>query len=132
MQLPRCIGKYELLERLGGTLAEVWLSRDRHLGRTVALKILSDSGLADAEVKARLLAEARLTASLAHENVMAFYDFGEVDGRPYLVMEYLAGESLRRQIREGRAGDLRGKLAIARQIASALAYVHSKGLFIAT
>jgi len=117
-----------LIERLGGTVTEVWLARDLHLGRLVAFKILSDSGLADPEAKARLLAEARLTGNLAHENVMAIYDYGEVDGRPYLVMEYLGGESLRVQIHEGRTGDLRAKLAIARQIASALAYVHSKGI----
>jgi serine/threonine-protein kinase len=98
------------------------------LGRTVAFKILSETGMAEEETKARFLAEARLTGSLAHENVIAFYDYGEIDGRPFLVMEYLAGESLRSQIREARTGDLGNKLAVARQIASALAYVHSKGI----
>jgi serine/threonine-protein kinase len=113
---------------LGGTAAQVYRARDRNLGRTVAFKILTETGLADEESKARFLAEARLTGSLAHENVIAFYDYGEVDGRPFLVMEYLAGESLRHQIREARTGDLGSKLAVARQIASALAYVHSKGI----
>ena len=128
MQLPHHVGKYELLECLGGTEAQVYRARDRNLGRTVAFKILSETGLADQETKARFLAEARLTGSFTHENVIAFYDYGEVDGRPFLVMEYLAGESLRKQIREGRSGDLRSKLALARQIACALAYVHSKGI----
>lgn len=128
MQLPRCIGKYELIERLGGVVAEVYRARDLHLGRAVAFKILSDSGLADPEAKARFLAEARLSGSLVHENVTAFYDYGELDGHPYLVMEYLAGESLQTLIHEGRAGDLSAKLALARQIAGALAYVHSKGI----
>ena len=128
MQLPHRVGKYDLLEHLGGTLAQVYRARDRNLGRTVAFKILSENGLADQETKARFLAEARLTGSLAHENVIAFYDYGEQDGRPFLVMEYLAGESLRDQIREGRTGDLRAKLQLSRQIAGALAYVHSKGI----
>jgi serine/threonine-protein kinase len=128
MQLPRRIGKYELVERLGGAVSEVYRARDLHLGRTVAFKILSDSGLGDPEAKARFLAEARLTGTLTHENVTAFYDYGEVDGHPYLVMEYLAGESLQSLIREGRAGDMRTKLALARQIADALAYVHSKNI----
>ena len=128
MNVPQRIGKYELLECLGGTAAQVYRARDRNLGRTVAFKILTETGLADEESKARFLAEARLTGSLAHENVIAFYDYGEVDGRPFLVMEYLAGESLRHQIREARTGDLGSKLAVARQIASALAYVHSKGI----
>jgi serine/threonine protein kinase len=128
VQLPHRVGKYELLERLGGTSAEVYRARDRNLGRTVAFKILSEAGLAERETKARFLAEARLAGSLTHENVIAFYDYGEMDGRPYLVMEYLEGESLGDQIRGGRTGDLRSKLAIARQIASALGYVHSKGI----
>jgi serine/threonine-protein kinase len=126
--LPHRVGKYDLLECLGGTASQVYRARDRHLGRTVAFKILSESGLADHETKARFLAEARLTGSLTHENVIAFYDYGEVEARPFLVMEYLEGESLRHQIREGRTGDLSAKLAVARQIASALVYVHSKGI----
>jgi eukaryotic-like serine/threonine-protein kinase len=128
VQLPHRVGKYELLECLGGTSAQVYRARDRNLGRTVAFKILSETGLADRETKARFLAEARLTGSLMHENVIAFYDYGEEEGRPFLVMEYLAGESLRSQIREGRGGDLRAKLLVARQLAGALAYVHSKGI----
>ncbi len=128
MQLPHRVGKYELLECLGGTSAQVYRARDRNLGRTVVFKILSESGLADRETKTRFLGEARLTGSLTHENVIAFYDYGEVDGRPFLVMEYLEGESLRVQIREARSGDLRAKLDLARQIASALGYVHSKGI----
>ena len=128
MQLPARIGKYELLEFLGGRMAEVYRARDLHLGRTVAFKILSSAGEADAETKARLLAEIRLTGSLAHENITNYYDYGESEGRPFLVMEYLTGPSLREAIRDGRAGDLHAKLLIARQIASALAYVHSKGI----
>lgn len=128
MRLPCRIGKYELLEFLGGRMAEVYRALDRNLSRTVVFKILSGSGLAAPEGKARFLAEARLTGNLAHENVIAFYDYGEADGRPYLVMEYLAGKSLRHAIRDGSAGDVLDKLFIARHIASALAYVHSKGI----
>jgi eukaryotic-like serine/threonine-protein kinase len=128
VQLPHRIGKYDLLECLGGSTAQVYRAKDRHLGRTVAFKILSDAALADAETKARFLGEARLTGSLTHENVIAFYDYGEVEGRPFLVMEFLEGESLSTQIREGRTGDLRAKLAVARQLASALRYVHAKGI----
>ena len=128
MQLPARIGKYELIEFLGGRMAEVYRAHDLHLNRTVAFKMLSSAGLADAEAKDRFLAEARLTGSLAHDNITAYYDYGEMDGRPYLVMEYVGGGSLGEAIREGRAGDLRDKLRIARQIAVALEYVHSKGI----
>ena len=129
MPLPQQVGKYDLLECLGGgTDAHVYRARDRNLGRTVAFKILAEPALADRETKARFLVEARLTGSLTHENVIAFYDYGELEGRPFLVMEYLDGESLSRQIREVRTGDLRARLALARQLASALRYVHSKGI----
>jgi serine/threonine protein kinase len=128
VQLPASIGKYELIERLGGGTAEVYRSRDASLGRTVAIKILTEEGMADAEARSRFLAEARLIGSLAHENIIGFYDYGEQAGRPFLVMEYFDGESLGAAIRGWRTGDLRNKLLIGRQIASGLAYVHSKGV----
>jgi serine/threonine protein kinase len=128
VQLPANIGKYELIERLGGSTAEVYRSRDASLGRTVAIKILTEAGLGDAEAHSRFLAEARLIGSLVHENIIGFYDYGEQAGRPFLVMEYLDGESLGAAIRGWRTGDLRNKLLIGRQIANGLAYVHSKGI----
>ena len=128
MQLPARLGKYELLELLGSGTAEVYRARDATLGRTVAIKILTEAGAANAEVHARFLAEARLTGSLVHENIIGFYDYGEEQGRPFLVVEYFDGESLGDAIRGWRTGDLRNKLLIARQIANALAYVHSKGV----
>ncbi len=128
MSLPARIGKYELLELLGGGTAEVYRARDSNLGRMVAFKILTAAGLADSEAHARFLAEARLIGSLAHENIVAFYDYGEEAGRPFLVMQYCEGESLREAMRGWRTGDIRNKLLIARQIASALFYVHSKGI----
>jgi serine/threonine protein kinase len=128
VQLPAQIGKYELIELLGAGVAEVYRARDATLGRMVAIKILTEAGMADQEAHARFLAEARLTGSLVHENIIGFYDYGEQDGRSFLVMEYFDGESLAAAIRGWRAGDLRNKLLIARQIASGLAYVHSKGI----
>lgn len=128
MQLPARIGKYELIELLGGGVAEVYRARDTSLGRMVAIKVLSDAGMADQEVHSRFLAEARLTGGLVHENIIGFYDYGEQDGKLFLVMEYFGGESLGAAIRGWRTGDLRNKLLIARQIASGLAYVHSKGV----
>ena len=122
------MGKYELVELLAGGLAEVYRARDTHLGRVVAVKILTSEGSADPEAHARFLAEARLTGSLVHENIIGFYDYGEQDGRPFLVMEYFDGESLAAAIRLWHTGDLRNKLLIARQVANGLAYVHSKGV----
>lgn len=109
-------------------MAEVYRANDTVLGRTVAFKILTEAGLADEEAHARFLAEARLTGSLIHENIIRFYDYGEDASRPFLVMEYFEGESLREAMRGWRTGDLRNQLLITRQIADGLAYVHSKGI----
>jgi len=128
VQLPANIGKYELIAPLGGGMAEVYRARDASLGRMVAIKILTEAAMADQEAHARFLAEARLTGSLTHENIIGFYDYGEQEGRSFLVMEYFDGESLGAAIRSWRTGDLRNQLLIARQIAQGLAYVHSKGI----
>ena len=128
MPLAGRIGKYELLEKLGGGMAEVYRARDAQLGRMVAFKILAEEGISDLESRARFLAEARLIGSLTHENIVSFYDYGEEEGRPFLVMQYCDGESLCDAIRGWRTGDIRNKLMIARQVANALAYVHTKGI----
>jgi serine/threonine-protein kinase len=127
MQLPARIGKYELEEFLGGGMSHVYRARDTVIGRTVAVKILTEQGCADEEVKARFLAEARMAGNLAHDNILSIYDFGEDDQRrPFMVMEFLRGEDLRHAIKEGHTGDLCNKLKIAVQVARALAYIHTQ------
>ena len=127
MELPARIGKYELQEFLGGGMSHVYRARDTLIGRTVAVKILTEAGCQDAEVKARFLAEARMAGNLTHDNVLGIYDFGEDDQhRPFMVMEFLRGEDLRHAIRNGHTGDLRNKFKIALQVARALEYVHTQ------
>ncbi|HYW42686.1 MAG TPA: bifunctional serine/threonine-protein kinase/formylglycine-generating enzyme family protein [Bryobacteraceae bacterium] len=127
MQLPARIGKYELEEFLGGGMSHVYRARDTVIGRTVAVKILTEAGCQDAEAKARFLAEARMAGNIAHENVISIYDFGEDDQhRPFMVMEFLRGEDLRHAIRNGHTGDVKGKLKIAVQVARALEYIHTQ------
>ena len=85
MQLPARIGKYELEEFLGGGMSHVYRARDTVIGRTVAVKILTEAGCGDAEAKARFLAEARMAGSLSHDNVLSIYDFGEDEQhRPFV------------------------------------------------
>ncbi|HUB80506.1 MAG TPA: ImcF-related family protein [Bryobacteraceae bacterium] len=123
------IGKYELLESLGGGMSHVYRAQDTVLGRTVAIKVLSEAGCADPEAKARFLAEARLASSFSHENVLGIYDFGEDEQhRPYMVMEFLRGETLHTAIQNGETGDLGNKLRIALQTARALEYLHSRNV----
>ncbi len=127
MDLPARIGKYELEEFLGGGMSEVYRARDTLIGRTVALKILTEKGRVDGDVKARFLAEARTAGNISHDNILGIYDFGEDDQhRPFMVMEFLRGEDLRSAIRHGHTGDLRNKLRIALEIARALQYIHSQ------
>lgn len=126
MEHPSNVGKYEIEKFLGGGMSHVYRARDSVLGRRVALKILTEAGMADEESKQRFLQEARTASNIAHENIISVYDFGEDHGRPFIVMEFLEGESLRAAIRYKRLGDYHRRLRIALQVARALDYAHSK------
>jgi serine/threonine protein kinase len=126
MEHPSRVGKYELEQFLGGGMSHVYRAKDSVLGRRVALKILTAAGSADAETKARFLLEARMASSVNHENIISVYDFGEDEGRPFIVMEFLEGESLREALKNGRLGNFEQRLKIALQVARALDYVHAR------
>jgi len=126
MEHPARIGKYEVEEFLGGGMSRVYRAKDSVLGRLVALKVLGESVASDPEAKARFLQEARLASSIAHENIIAVYDFGEEQGRPFMVMEFLEGESLRDAIEKHRTGDFARRLQIALQVGRALGHIHLK------
>src|SRR4030095_10765690 len=113
----------EINESLGGVMSRVYRAWDTVIGRTVAIKVLTEQGCNDPDVKERFLWEARMAGKIAHDNVIHIYDFGEdEEHRPYMVMEFLAGEDLRHAIRDSHTGDLRNKLHIAIQIARAIEY----------
>ncbi len=127
MELPARIGKYELEEFLGGGMSHVYRARDTVIGRTVAVKILTEAGCQDNEAKARFLAEARMAGNISHDNIISIYDFGEDEKQhPFMVMEFLRGEDLRHAIKNGRTGDLRNRFRLALQVARALEYIHSQ------
>ena len=126
MSHPANIGKYEVLEFLGGGMSHVYKARDTTIGRLVAVKVLTPEGCQDPEAKARFLQEARMAGNIEHENIIRIHDYGEEDGRPFIVMEFLVGGDLRDAIRNSRTGDLDNKVRIARDIAKALEYVHAK------
>ena len=125
MDNPARIGKYELLDYLGGGMSRVYRARDTLINRIVCVKILTEK--ADAEAKARFLQEARVAGSLNHDNVIRVYDFGEdADANPFMVMEFLEGEDLRHLMKQGRTSDLQWKLKAALQIARALGHIHER------
>jgi serine/threonine protein kinase len=126
MEHPSRVGKYEVEKFLGGGMSQVYRAKDSVLGRRVALKILTEAGAADSEAKARFLLEARMASNITHENIISVYDFGEDQGRPFIVMEFLEGESLRDAIKLGHLGDFKKRLRTALQVARALDYIHSR------
>ena len=96
MQLPAFVGKYELLEFLGGGMSHVYRARDTVIDRPVVVKLLTlVEACQNAQAKARFLQEARLAGNIQHDNIVSVFDFGEHEGRPFIVMEYLKGEDLR-------------------------------------
>jgi eukaryotic-like serine/threonine-protein kinase len=123
-------GRYRRVRSLGsGAMGEVWLAEDTLLGRPVAIKQLrTDPDAALEQWSERMRREARLAAQLNHPNAVAIYDLLVVDEQPYVVMEYVAGDSLAQRIR--RAGTLTPEQA-ARwigQVAGALEAAHARGI----
>ncbi len=89
--LPAPFGKYQLEQFLGGGMAHVYRATDTVLNRTVCVKILTEEGAADGETRARFLAEAKMPAGPVHDKVIRVLDYGEEQGRPFIVMEFLTG-----------------------------------------
>ncbi len=122
---PAQIGKYEILSELGrGGMGIVYRAEDKFIGREVAIKTLT---AVTPELRQRFLVEAR-SGVLNHQNIVTVYDFGEQDGNPYIVMEFLQGESLERLLKEHRAFSLVDKLEIVRQVCEGLGYAHARGV----
>ena len=122
-------GRYRVLRKLGGGgMADVYLCEDRTLGRQVALKVLLQRYLGDATFVERFRREAKAAAGLNQANLVSIYDWGELDGTYYIVMEYVEGETLKDYIR--RQGRLSGNEAVrvSLQLLAALEFAHRNGI----
>ena len=122
-------GRYEIERPLGhGAMAVVDLARDHELDRDVALKRLAENLARDAGLRERFVREGRLAARLNHPNIVRVFDVGEADGRPYIAMEHVDGETLADTL--VRRGPLPPKeaAALGAQAARALAAAHAAGL----
>jgi serine/threonine protein kinase/formylglycine-generating enzyme required for sulfatase activity len=108
-------------------MAEVYLADDTQLGRRVALKFLPPETEADTLAQRRLLREARAAATLDHPHICSVYEVGDADGRPYIAMQYVEGESLDLRLRRAPL-DLHETLALAVQIVDALSEAHAHGI----
>jgi Tol biopolymer transport system component len=122
------LGPYEILAPLGaGGMGEVYRAQDTRLHRTVAIKILTAYADAQPTHRQRFEREARVVSSLSHPHVCVLHDIGEQDGLPFLVMEYLEGETLAGRLMRGPLPLLEG-LRYAIEIAGALDHAHRRGI----
>ncbi len=120
--------RYRLERKLGsGGMAIVWLARDTKLDRDVAIKILSDVISAAPGFRQRFDREARTAANLSHPNLVRIYDYGADEDRPYLVMEYIDGETLAERT-AGRSLDEEAGERLARELLGALSVIHAAGV----
>ncbi len=121
-------GDYEIESRIAaGGMGEVWKARDGKLGRAVALKLLAERLAADREFTRRFALEARSAAGLDHPAIATVYAAGEVEGRPWLAMEFIEGETLAESLMRGRIPAGRALEWVA-QLADGLAAAHAKGV----
>jgi hypothetical protein len=118
------VGRYRLVEQMATSLmSEVWRAHDLELDRPVVLKLLGPD--ADAE---RFEREARAAAGFSHPNICMLYDYGETDGRRFIVFELLSGGSLEDRLADGQPLPDGETARIAGELAAALAYAHAQGV----
>jgi beta-lactam-binding protein with PASTA domain/predicted Ser/Thr protein kinase len=122
-------GRYRVISRLGsGGMADVYLAEDQLLGRQVAVKVLHHHFAEDQEFVERFRREASSAAGLSHPNIVGIFDRGEWNGTYYIAMEYVAGRSLKRIVREQGPLDPAAAIDIVVQILRATWFAHKRGV----
>jgi serine/threonine protein kinase/tetratricopeptide (TPR) repeat protein len=126
--IGKTVSHYKILEELGrGGMGVVHKAEDTKLGRTVALKFLPPGFTGDAEARERFIHEARAAAVLNHNNICTIHEIDEADGRYFIAMELIEGESLRERIAGGPL-PVDEAIEFARQIAAGLEKAHQRGI----
>jgi len=127
--MPAKVGRYELVEKIGrGGMGVVYRGRDSVLGRPVAVKMLVSDVDVSEETRERFFREARSAGQLTHRNILTIYDFGEEDGRAYIVMELLQGESLTALLARVPKLPMEQQLEIMARVSEGLAFAHARGI----
>jgi hypothetical protein len=123
------LGKYDVLEVLGyGGMGVVFRAHDEQLMRVVAIKVMSRELASNATSRRRFIREARAAAAINHPNVVTIHSVDEHNGTPFLVMEFIQGESMRDRLHRGPRLELVDVLRIASQISAGLAAAHAHGV----
>jgi eukaryotic-like serine/threonine-protein kinase len=125
------LGRYELRRELGrGGMGIVFEAHDPRLGRLVALKVLSPQAVSSPDARKRFLKEGQTAVRFEHKHVVTIYDLGEEDGFPFLVMEYLDGETLAARLGQalGKRLPVAETLTLLRPVCDAVAAAHEKGI----
>jgi serine/threonine protein kinase len=124
----RSLSHYRVLSLIGaGGMGEVYLAQDMRLNRRVAIKFLHPESVADERARKRLLREAQATAKLDHPNICAIYEIEEEEGRSFIVMQYVEGETLADRMQR-KPLEFAEALDVAIQVADALSEAHSRGI----
>ncbi len=126
--LPPFIARYEIKQRLGqGGMGAIYLARDPVIDRLVAVKLLH-SDIASDDLRRRFAQEARASGALTHPNIVTIHDFGEFEGAPFIVMEYVRGETMAEVIKRRAELPIIQKLRWVEQVCNALGYAHGENV----